>query len=205
LLGPNGAGKSTLMRLVCGAIKPDSGLVVIGGQIASEARTKPGLIGWLPERAPLIAQLTVIEHLRLAAKLKGLGRVAAESEIGRLSRSLNLTANFNRLCGDLSLGFRRRTALAMALMGPPALMVRDEPSSSLDPDEVERLKAALRELPQWTSVLLSSHILSEVSVLTDLALFLNRGRLVASGPWESLPGGRGDPLKSYISAVSSTL
>ncbi|MDR3204238.1 MAG: ABC transporter ATP-binding protein [Deltaproteobacteria bacterium] len=205
LLGPNGAGKSTLMRLICGAISPDVGLATINKTASSQARVRPGLIGWLPENAPLIPELTVFEHLALAAKLKGLNKLDSKREIEKLSATLNLSDNLNRLCGTLSLGLRRRSALALALLGSPALVVLDEPSSSLDPDEVERLKKGLAALPKTTAVLISSHILLEVIEMTYLAFFLNQGRLVSSGSWDSLPGGRQRPQQAYFSAMETNL
>ncbi|MDR1038860.1 MAG: ABC transporter ATP-binding protein [Deltaproteobacteria bacterium] len=186
LLGPNGAGKSTLMRLVAGVLPPDEGEILAWGMRPSEARKVPGCLGWLPERAPLNPELTVREHMTLAGSLKGLGRAGTRREIERLTAALELGAILNRLAGRLSLGTRRQAALALALMGEPALLMLDEPSSSLDPAEVRRLNALIRSLPETTTLLVSSHALEEALLVTDGALILKAGALAAAGGWSDL-------------------
>jgi ABC-2 type transport system ATP-binding protein len=186
LLGPNGAGKSTLMKLIAGIIPPDEGELLVGGGTPVRARETPGFLGWLPERAPLNPELTVLEHMELAGKIRGLDRDAVRSETERLSEALDLGGKLGRLSGRLSLGTRRRAALALALLGTPRLLMLDEPSSSLDPEEVRRLNSLVKALSPETALLVSSHILEEAFELTGGAMILKDGRLAAFGSWESL-------------------
>ncbi|MDR1315118.1 MAG: ABC transporter ATP-binding protein [Deltaproteobacteria bacterium] len=186
LLGPNGAGKSTLMKLIAGVLPPDEGEILVCGMLPSDARRIPGFLGWLPERAPLNPELTVREHLALAGNLKGLGRDGARRETERLTEALDLGTKLGRLAGRLSLGTRRQAALALALMGPPSLLLLDEPSSSLDPGEVARLNSLVSSLPGTTTLLVSSHVLEEAFVLTGGALVLKEGGLAACGGWGEL-------------------
>ncbi|MDR2442145.1 MAG: ABC transporter ATP-binding protein, partial [Deltaproteobacteria bacterium] len=199
LLGPNGAGKSTLMKLVCGAMDPDEGTISAFGLSPEQNRTDPTSVGWLPEGAPLNPELTVYEHLRLTARLRGLSPNLEKSEIDRLVLALNLGDKVKRLARSLSMGSRRLVALALALLGRPKLVVLDEPSSSLDPDGVRRLKALLKDLEAGATLLISSHILSEVAELTDLAIILAFGRIAACGPWDKISG----PEDFYFKAIES--
>jgi ABC-2 type transport system ATP-binding protein len=203
LLGPNGAGKSTLMKVVCGVLAPDLGQAMIGDLNSLKARTAPLTVGWLPERAPLNPELTVSEHLKLAARLRGLNRAEETLETERLSEALNLGDKLNRLAGALSLGSRRQAALALAFLGQPSLIVLDEPTSSLDPDEVRRLKVLLADLSLETTLLISSHVLTEVAELTDQVVILKDGRLAACGLWKELPGGT--PQEIYFQAAGGGL
>jgi ABC-2 type transport system ATP-binding protein len=201
LLGPNGAGKSTLLKIICGALPPDGGGVTVLGKNPSEQRRVPGFLGWLPERAPLNAELTVLEHLELTARFRGLDKKRAKGEIERLSEALDLGSKLARLTGRLSLGTRRQAALAVALMGDPELVVLDEPSSSLDPDEVGRLNSLVQKLPHGTTLIISSHILPEARSLTDSAMIIGDGALKAMGPWEILGGGGASPEEAYFKAL----
>ncbi|MDR2338990.1 MAG: ABC transporter ATP-binding protein [Deltaproteobacteria bacterium] len=186
VLGPNGAGKSTLLKIVAGALAPHAGTIRVFGKSPSERRLEPGFLGWLPERAPLNQELTVLEHLRMAARLRGLNPKRTGSETDRLTEALALGPWLRRLAGRLSQGGRRQAALAVALMGDPELVILDEPSSSLDPEGVRRLKALLAALPKGTTLMVSGHILSELMPLTDSALIIEDGRQRAQGTWEGL-------------------
>lgn len=185
LMGPNGAGKSTLMKIIAGALTKGTGKVLVNGKSPYEARCQAGFLGWLPEGAPLNPDLTVLEHLKMAAKLKGISSIGAGSEIERLTIALDLKEKLSRLAGRLSLGTRRQVALALAFMGTPKLLLLDEPTSSLDPDEVKRVGALIRDLDPETTLLVSSHILSEAKSFTQKAIFL-KGTVLAMGPWATL-------------------
>ncbi|MDR2198781.1 MAG: ABC transporter ATP-binding protein [Deltaproteobacteria bacterium] len=201
LLGPNGAGKSTLMKIVAGALSPDGGSITAQGKDPKERRTVPGFLGWLPERAPLIAELTVEEHLTLAARFRGLTHAEAAREKERLSESLNLEDKLKRPAGRLSLGSRRQAALALALIGSPALVILDEPGASLDPEEAERLKTLVASLPPDTTLLISSHNLPEAAALTGGVLVIAGGELKAAGSWMEL----GEGLKGEASGDEASL
>jgi ABC-2 type transport system ATP-binding protein len=186
LLGPNGAGKSTLMKLIAGAIKPGRGKIAVAGTTPERARTRERFLGWLPERAPLNQDLSVMEHLLFAAKLRNLNTVETKRELDRLIEALNLSSKLNRLTGKLSLGSRRLVALALALLGEPELLILDEPSSSLDPDGVRRLNLVLKGLSKDTTLVISSHILDEARFLTEKLIILKNGSLASEGSWEAL-------------------
>lgn len=184
LLGPNGSGKSTLIRLLAGLLRPEAGRVLVEGR---EPWRQPALVragmGLLPEGAPLVAELTVREHLGLAARLRGLSRDFYRREEERLTAALSLGGFLQRPAGVLSQGQKRRVALASALLGGPDFLILDEPTSGLDPEESARLLSLLNALPSATTLLISSHILTEIYELTEEVLVLARGRLAADGPW----------------------
>ncbi|MDR1395725.1 MAG: ABC transporter ATP-binding protein [Deltaproteobacteria bacterium] len=202
LLGPNGAGKSTLMKIIGGTLSPDSGRISLAGLSPRKARTTPGFLGWMPERAPLNPDLTVREHLVLTAKFLGLTPVRTASEIERLTEGLNLAGKLERLTGQLSQGTRRQAALAAALLGSPRLVLLDEPTAGLDPDEVRRLRELLSRMPEETSFIISSHIIEEAAKVTGKALFLSRGRLVSQKAWSELGG---DLEQAYLREVSGEI
>ncbi|MDR1083527.1 MAG: ABC transporter ATP-binding protein [Deltaproteobacteria bacterium] len=199
LLGPNGAGKSTLLKIIGGTLCPDSGRISLGGLTPAQARVKPGFLGWLPERAPLNPDLTVLEHLKLTCRFLNLSSQKTKEEIDFLTEALNLGSKLGRLTGQLSLGSRRQAALAVSLLGRPELILLDEPSSSLDPDEVRRLRDLLKNLPSGTTCIISSHVLEEVAKVTEKALFISRGRLLAVKKWSQL--GQGDLAESYLKEI----
>jgi ABC-2 type transport system ATP-binding protein len=200
LLGPNGAGKSTLMQVVCGVLEPEQGTVEVAGLSAAEARRWPGFLGWLPERAPLNPELTAREHLELAGRFRALSAAETAAEIDRLATALALGEKLDRLAGGLSLGSRRQAALAVALLGRPRLVVLDEPSSSLDPEQIWRLRRLLEDLDESTTLLISTHNLAEAAALTAEAAVLDRGRLAAFGPWARLASDA-DPQAAYFRAL----
>lgn len=187
LLGPNGSGKSTLIRLLAGSLRPDAGRVLVENR---EPWRYPVLVrgdmGLLPEGAPLVVELTVREHLGLAAKLRGLSPDFYRQEEERLTAALGLADFLHRRAGNLSQGQKRRAALASALLGRPDFLILDEPTSGLDPEETARLMGLLNALPASNTILISSHILTEVYELTDEIMVLARTRLVAAGPWAEL-------------------
>jgi len=190
LLGPNGVGKSTLLRLLTGALAPDEGLVRVAGfsPWANPAQVRANM-GILPEGAPLVGDLTVREHLALAAKVRGLSRSQVKHEEDRLSEALNLTSFLYRPSALLSQGQKRRAALASAFLGNPEFLLLDEPTAGLDPEENRKLLNLINDLPSSATILISSHILTEVAEITDEALILAPRRLAALGPWtDIIPG-----------------
>ncbi|MDL2259418.1 ABC transporter ATP-binding protein [Deltaproteobacteria bacterium OttesenSCG-928-K17] len=187
LLGPNGAGKSTLVRLLGGVLRPDKGRVLVDGvePWKNQAKTRRAM-GILPEGAPLISELTVGEHLALAGRLRALGKAEFKREEERLTEALGLAAFHHRPAGILSQGQKRRAALAAALLGSPDFLALDEPTSGLDPEEAVRLTTLLKNLPEQTTLLLSSHILTEIFNLTENVVVVAAGRLASFGPWKNM-------------------
>lgn len=196
-LGPNGAGKTTTMNMITGSLAPTSGEVLIDGlDIFKEPKAAKKSIGYLPEIPPLYPDLTVGEYLRFAAELKKTDRRSRSREISDVLNELGLLEVENRLIRNLSKGFRQRTGIAQALIGNPGTLILDEPTAGLDPKQITEIRALIRELGKKHTVLLSSHILSEVNEICDEILIISRGKLVASGTPESLraPGYSGDEI-----------
>ncbi|MFM7260193.1 MAG: ABC transporter ATP-binding protein, partial [bacterium] len=185
LLGPNGAGKTTTIRMIAGVLLPDAGTLEVAGYDASQqgARMRAA-VGYLPESAPLYPELTVREHMRFRASLRGLAGRAARHAIDEAMSRTDVARFADRCAGTLSKGMQQRAGLAQTLLGDPRVLILDEPSVGLDPGQTLAFRALVRELGQSRLVLLSSHLLSEVEdVCTELVLFA-RGRLVAHEPIE---------------------
>jgi len=184
LLGINGAGKSTTLSMIAGALRPDSGAIRLNGEdFLERPELARRLIGWLPERAPVWAELTVAEHLDAHGRLRGLaGTALREARETTLAR-LELQPLARRLAGVLSQGQRQRLGLACALLHRPALLVLDEPANALDPVQVAALRGLIREqAAAGIAVILSTHVLVEVTAVCDRVAILHEGRLHHDGP-----------------------
>lgn len=191
LLGRNGAGKSTLMNILTGYLSMSEGEVILGGKnIAEDPVAARRQIGYLPETPPLYADMTVEEYLRYCARLKRVPSSGIRNEVRRVLEVTGLSDHAGRLTGHLSKGYRQRTGLAQALIGDPPLLILDEPGSGLDPLQMIGMRDLLRLAGKEKTVLLSSHILGEVTGICDRALVLNQGRLCFDGPMTQLLRGR---------------
>jgi ABC-2 type transport system ATP-binding protein len=188
LLGPNGAGKTTCIRVLTGLLPPTAGRVRIAGlDHLSESLATRRQIGYLPEGAPGYPELRVEEQLRFRAAVRGLRRRARGLELDRVCSLAGLGEEVrHRLVGQLSKGYRQRLALAEALLGDPPLLVLDEPTVGLDPNQIRETRELVRGLGGGHTVLLSTHILPEVAAICTRVLILHRGRLVADQTLESL-------------------
>ena len=191
-LGPNGAGKSTTIRMIAGLFPPDAGSLLVGGVDAS--RDPLGVrrqVGYLPESNALYPELRIEEYLRFRGRLAGLGGLELTQGIDRAIDACGLGDVRRRLIGSLSRGFRQRTGLAAALVADPPLLVLDEPTVGLDPVQQVAFRQLLDQLAATRTVLLSSHLLSEVQSTCTWLVMISGGRLLASGPRdEVLHGGR---------------
>ncbi|HVH99130.1 MAG TPA: ATP-binding cassette domain-containing protein [Enhygromyxa sp.] len=183
LLGPNGAGKSTLMRILCGYLPVPRGrdtiVQVAGLPVATSSRTCSELVGYLPEQVPLYHELRVREHLEFRATVKRVARRQRSTEIGRVVELSGLEGMLETPIGRLSRGYRQRVGIADALLGSPPLVVLDEPTVGLDPNQVQAIRAMLKNLGGSQTLIFSSHILAEVEALCDRIVILSRGRVVA--------------------------
>jgi ABC-2 type transport system ATP-binding protein len=185
-LGPNGSGKSTTLRMLTGLVRPDAGTISIDGVDAVAAwRDARRRIGYLPESAPAYPEMRVEEYLAFRWRIAG-RKGAAQHAIARSVERCGLGEVRRRLVGTLSRGFRQRVGLAAALLGDPSVLLLDEPTEGLDPFQVREFRSLVREFAEGRTVLLSSHLLSEVETLCDRVVLILRGRLVASGTIESL-------------------
>ena len=188
LLGPNGAGKSTIMNILTGYLAPTSGEVKVAGfSLPEQTQQAKACVGYLPEQPPLYPEMTVQEYLDFAAELKGIKKKAERKEqVLRAARRTGLEDVLPRLIRSLSKGYRQRVGIAQALLGSPQLIILDEPTVGLDPAQVIGIRKLIRELGKTHTVILSSHILSEVQTVCDRVLIIAHGRLVAQGTPEEL-------------------
>ena len=180
LLGPNGAGKSTTMNIITGYISATDGTVKIDGHdIADEPAAAKACIGYLPEQPPLYVDMTVREYLEFAAGLKRIPRGERAAQLDRILEMTRTADVSGRLIRNLSKGYRQRVGVAQALLGSPQLIILDEPTVGLDPAQMIEIRNLIRELGRTHTVILSSHILSEVKAVCDKALILSQGHLAA--------------------------
>ena len=189
LLGPNGAGKSTIMNILTGYIAPTSGEVKVAGfSLPEQAQQAKACVGYLPEQPPLYPEMTVQEYLDFASELKGVRRAERKEQVRRAARRTGLEEVLPRLIRSLSKGYRQRVGIAQALLGAPQLIILDEPTVGLDPAQVIEIRRLIQELGKTHTVILSSHILSEVQAVCSQVLILSKGHLVAVGAPEQLAG-----------------
>ena len=187
LLGPNGAGKSTTMNMLTGYISSTSGQALINGiDILEDPIKAKAQIGYLPELPPLYQDMTVQEYLDFVAELKGVKHAQRKQQVLAAARRTGLEEVLPRVIRSLSKGYRQRVGIAQALLGSPQLIILDEPTVGLDPAQVIEIRNLIRELGRAHTVILSSHILSEVQAVCQQVLILSKGRLVAVGSPEQL-------------------
>ena len=187
LLGPNGAGKSTIMNILTGYLSATSGQVTVAGHpLPEEADAAKACVGYLPEQPPLYTEMTVQEYLTFAAELKGVKKAERKEQVCMAARRTGLEAVLPRLIRSLSKGYKQRVGIAQALLGSPRLIILDEPTVGLDPAQVIEIRKLIRELGRAHTVILSSHILSEVQAVCQQILILSKGHLVAAGSLEEL-------------------
>jgi ABC-2 type transport system ATP-binding protein len=180
-LGPNGAGKTTTMKILTGFLPPTSGQARVDGlDLSRNALQVKERIGYLPENNPLYTEMTVESFLLFAAQAKGLSKQSARGAVSRSVADCGLEAVRGRIIGHLSKGFRQRVGLAQALLNNPPVLILDEPTIGLDPAQVVEIRQLIRSLGQERTILLSSHILPEVSQVCQKVIILNQGRIVAT-------------------------
>src|SRR6195256_2214298 len=181
-LGPNGAGKTTTMRMITGVLPPTSGSVQVAGcDVFEHPMEVKKRIGYLPETPPVYTDMTVRAYLRFVAEIKGVKRAAREGEVDKVAAQTNCDKFIHRVIGNLSKGQRQRVGLAQALLGDPEVLILDEPTIGLDPRQISEIRALIRSLAGQHTVILSTHILPEVSMVCDGVVIINRGRIVAQG------------------------
>ncbi|MGZ6097318.1 MAG: ABC transporter ATP-binding protein [Myxococcaceae bacterium] len=179
-LGPNGAGKSTTMKILTGYLPASSGTVKVAGfDVFEEPYEVKRRIGYLPETPPLYPEMTVRGYLRFVASIKGVRRGQMATELDRVARATGVSEVLERLIQNLSKGFRQRVGIAQALLGNPPVLILDEPTEGLDPSQRAEVRQLIKGLAGQHTVILSTHILSEVTVTCERVLILNQGRMVA--------------------------
>lgn len=183
ILGPNGAGKTTILRLISGFLKPNHGQIYIDGEnpLSQETRKK---IGYLPENNPLYEELNVVDYLLWISDIYKLAD--KENKVKSVLKKCFLNEVVYKKIGELSKGYKQRLSIAKAIIHEPELIILDEPTSGLDPIQAEEIKNLLRELKKDKSVIMSTHILSEVKDISDKVILINRGKLVLDGKIEDI-------------------
>ena len=186
-LGPNGAGKSTTMRVITGFIPADTGEVEIWGiPVASPPEDAKRKIGYLPESAPLYADMTVSGFLRFCASIRGFSGVARNEAVERVIETCFLQTVVHQSIETLSKGYRHRTCLAQSLLHDPEVLILDEPTDGLDPNQKHEVRKLIRELGETKTIIFSTHILEEVDASCTRAMIIDQGKIVAEGTPESL-------------------
>ena len=186
-LGPNGAGKSTTMNIITGYLSSTEGTVKIDGQDILDYPTEiKQKIGYLPENPPLYMDMTVKEYLSFAAEIKGIPSKEKTQKVNRVMETVGVADVYKRLIKNLSKGYKQRVGLAQAMIGDPQVLVMDEPTAGLDPKQILDIRDLIRELGKDRTIILSSHILPEISAVCKRVLIINRGKIVADDTPESL-------------------
>ena len=184
LLGPNGAGKTTTMRMITGFLKPTSGTIKIDGtDITENPVESKRKIGYMPESAPLYGDMIVDDYLRYIARMQ---QQDENVKVPLLCKECGLEEVMHKNIGELSRGYRQRVGLAHALMNDPEILILDEPTSGLDPNQVEDVRALIKEIGKTRTVIISTHILSEVEMLCSRVIVISGGKLVADSPTDQL-------------------
>ena len=184
-LGPNGAGKTTTMKMITNYIKPDGGEVLIGGQDVRKVNMKKS-IGYLPEHNPLYEEMPVIDYLAFCANLQGIPSSQTQDRVQKMIRVCGLDVEKHKKIVELSKGFRQRVGLAQAMIHDPDILVMDEPTTGLDPNQIVEIRELIKNLGKEKTVILSTHILPEVEATCDRILIINKGEIVADGTAASL-------------------
>ncbi len=187
LLGPNGAGKSTTMNMITGYIEPTEGEIIVNGyDISKKPKKAKAQIGYMPEGVPLYSDLTVKEFVTYMAELKKVDRKTRKEKVEKIIEQTGLKDVEKKLTRNLSRGYKQRVSMAGALVGEPKILILDEPTVGLDPKQITEIRVLIKELGKTHTVILSSHILSEVSQICNKVIIINKGKIVAIDTPENL-------------------
>ncbi|MFH1652958.1 MAG: ATP-binding cassette domain-containing protein [Pseudomonadota bacterium] len=201
LLGPNGAGKTTTMRIITGFLPADDGLVTIDGkEVVRNGLETRALIGYLPENAPLYTDMEVTEYLKYIGSLRGIKSKEMKERIFEMVETCGLASVAGRTIGELSKGFRQRVGLGAAMIHHPPVLILDEPTTGLDPNQINEIRNLIKQIGKHRTVMLSTHILQEVQATCSRAIIINRGKVVAKGTLDELKK-RSSGKSSYTVSV----
>ncbi len=186
-LGPNGAGKTTTMKILTGLVAPNKGEARIGNySVKDHSEEVKKLIGYLPENNPLYQEMPVMDYLQFAAAIQGVEKSRVKDRIHEMIRTCGLNAEKHKKIGELSKGYRQRVGLAQAMIHDPQVLILDEPTTGLDPNQIVEIRRLIKELGKEKTVILSTHILPEVEATCDRILIISKGKIVADGTSENL-------------------
>ncbi|MHC5023121.1 MAG: ABC transporter ATP-binding protein [Planctomycetota bacterium] len=191
-LGPNGAGKSTTMRMLTGFMAPTRGRAEIAGiNVATNRIEAAAMVGYLPENGPLYADMTPLSLLRFFGSARGLDRARLSDRLDGVIRQCSLADVVEKPISKLSRGYRQRVGMAQALLHEPQVLILDEPTAGLDPNQIRQVRGLIRELGQANTIMLSTHILQEVDAVADRVIFIHAGRIVFDGSTDEFRAGHG--------------
>lgn len=186
-LGPNGAGKTTTMKMITNYISIGEGQIYIDGKpLNDHAEELKKSIGYLPENNPLYLDMQVVDYLEFCAALQGVPKESIPHRVKKMVQDCGLNAEKHKTIGELSKGYRQRVGLAQAMIHDPAILILDEPTTGLDPNQIVEIRKLIRSLGKEKTVILSTHILPEVEATCDRILIINKGKIVANGTAEDL-------------------
>ena len=186
-LGPNGAGKTTTMKVLTGFLAPSTGYAAIDGiDVLDDPIAVRSRIGYLPESAPVYRDMRVVDYLDFVARVRGLARAERAAAVRRVAAQCGLSERMTQGIASLSKGFRQRVGLAQALVHGPDILIMDEPTSGLDPNQIVEIRNLIREIGRHKTVILSTHILSEVQATCDRVIIINGGKIVADGTTDEI-------------------
>jgi ABC-2 type transport system ATP-binding protein len=199
-IGPNGAGKTTTMRMLTGYLPATEGVCVVAGHdVFEDPMAVRQRVGYLPETPPLYPELTIGDYLHFVAEIRGLPSPRRSRRIGEVMERVGLAGWESRILGSLSKGYRQRVGLAQAVLNNPEVLILDEPTSGLDPAQVVGIRQFIQDLARERTVILSTHILSEVELLARRAVVINRGQVVADDSLDGLKARVGAGLRYRVS------
>lgn len=202
LLGPNGAGKTTTMRLIVGYLNPDSGTITLDGiSVAENAQQVRQRIGYLPENNPLYPELLVSEMLASSARLKKMDTLALAKTLDFVIPAVGLEAVYQQPIRELSKGYKQRVGIALALLHEPDVLILDEPTEGLDPNQRADIRALLRKLAKNKTVIISTHVMQEVSAICDRIVIINQGTIVADGTEKTLLKGVAGVIRAEVEGL----
>ena len=205
LLGPNGAGKTTTLRMLTGYFEPTAGRVKIKDfDIQDDTVAIKQLIGYLPESAPLYPGMLVFDYLDYVASIRNLTGTARTQRLGRLVDRCGLQGIMHRTIGELSKGLKQRVGLAHAMMSDPEILILDEPTSCLDPNQIVEIRDIIREIGREKTVILSTHILSEAEATCDRIVIIHKGRIVADDRTETLKQSGGQTRRIHLALQNAS-
>ncbi|HPD18361.1 MAG: ABC transporter ATP-binding protein [Candidatus Goldbacteria bacterium] len=198
-LGPNGAGKTTTMRIITGFFPPSEGEVKVAGiDVLEEPIKVKEKIGYMPENVPLYKELDVLSYLRFIAEVKGVPKGRIDSCVVKAMEEAGITDVKNRIIGKLSKGFRQRVGLAQAIINDPEVLILDEPTVGLDPKQIIEIRNLIKAMKGERTIILSTHILPEVSMTCDKVIVINEGKIVAQGDVKTLIEKSGSASRMYV-------
>ncbi|MBO0949490.1 gliding motility-associated ABC transporter ATP-binding subunit GldA [Fibrella forsythiae] len=204
-LGPNGAGKSTTMKIATGYLSPGEGTVIVNGHdVQTDSMAVRRSVGYLPEHNPLYLDLYVKEYLRFAGELHGMSGSSLTSRIADVIEQVGLTSEQKKRIGQLSKGYRQRVGLAQAFLHNPPVLILDEPTTGLDPNQLADIRQVIKTVGRDKTVLFSTHIMQEVEALCDRVIIINKGKIVADSPLALLRGQTAQQA-TYLAEFESAL